>query len=480
MSKGRALGVLATAALAAVSVAACGGSSNKDAKNASAIVSPLDPANKMPASVVAYAAVVIKPGGSLKTNLVQTIDKLAGPGAANHLASEFTSKAGAEFKQFSAWASGTIGVALTAIPNGQITQQALINNLLVVVPTSDPTAAKKEISAHPETIPGVTDEVVGNYAIAGGAAALAQEKSVTTANSLASDPGYTSTMTQIGGNQLGVVFVRPKPVFQGLLPLLAASGNSAQLSAAMKKIPENSTAAFAATAGPNTLSFDAVTQGYPRSKSTGAPSDVASLPGSSWLALAIAGSLANPKTISTLQKELPALIDQAQSSAGSVGSSADGIIQFLEFDLVPALGPMSLSVEGTSLGTLHAGFEMTPANPQTGPILVSDLKNMLKGLPVDVSSVGNKVVVTFGYTDAQDFLSPASKLSGNATYKAALAQLPAGSDVPLYLDFGPIAALGSALDTKASDASTWKIARKLNYLIAGGTSTHIRVVLAVK
>jgi hypothetical protein len=58
--------------------------------------------------------------------------------------------------------------------------------------------------------------------------------------------------------------------------------------------------------------------------------------------------------------------------------------------------------------------------------------------------------------------------------------MPAGSEVPLYLDFGPIAALGSSLDTKPSDASTWKIAEKLNYLIAGGTSTHIRVVLAVK
>jgi hypothetical protein len=480
MSKGRALGVLAAATVAALSVAACGGSSNKDAKNASAIVSLLDPANKMPASVVAYASVVIKPGGSLKTNLVQTIDKLAGPGAANRLASGLTSKAGAEFKQFSAWANGTIGVALTAIPDGQLTQQALINNLLVVVPTSDPAAAKNQMSAHPGTTPGVTYEVDGNYAIAGGAAALAQEKSVTSANSLASDPGFTSTMTQVGGNQLGIVFVRPKPLLQGLLPLLAASGNSAQVTAAMQKIPEKSTAAFAATAGPNTLSFDAVTQGYPKSKSTSAPSDVASLPGSSWLALAIAGSLGNPKTISTLQKELPGLIDQAQSSAGPVGDSADGIIQFLELDLVPALGPMSLSVEGTSLGTLHAGFEMTPANPLAGPVLVSQLKNLLKGLPVDVSSVGNKVVATFGYTDAQDFLSPSSKLSGDPTYKAALAQMPPGSQVPIYLDFGPIATLGSALDTKQSDASAWKIVKRLNYLIAGGTSTHIRVVLAVK
>ncbi len=58
--------------------------------------------------------------------------------------------------------------------------------------------------------------------------------------------------------------------------------------------------------------------------------------------------------------------------------------------------------------------------------------------------------------------------------------MQSGSEVPIYLDFGPIATLGATFDKDPNDASVWRIAHKLNYLIAGGTSTHIRVVLAVR
>jgi Protein of unknown function (DUF3352) len=479
--------MVVAAAFAAIALAACGGGKTT-ATNASATIGALDPASKVPADALAYAAITIKPQGSLKTDLVSTVDKLAGPGAAQRAATSLTSSFGtrSEVKQAEAWLGPQAGVAVTALPSGTINQKTLEQHLLIVASTNDPAAASKFLQAQPKTsfgidsnVPG-TWKIVGHFVLIGGKPAVDAAASTATGNSLAADATFQSTISQIGSNQLAAVFVRPKPIVQAVLPLLSTEANSAQLTDALKKVPADAAVAVGLTAGPHTVSFDAVTQNFPKSKSTGAPSDVGSLPGDSWLALAIAGSLANPKTISTLQNELPALISQAQSEQVSTASTVQGILPFIQNDVIPALGPISLSAAGTSLGGLHIGFEMTPDDSAAGDKLVTALKGIVQGLPVAVSSVDKKVVVTFGYTDAQDFLSPPTKLSGNPTYKAALAQMPSGSDVPVYLNFGPLAVLGSALDTNPSDASTWKIAARLNYLIAGGTSTHIRVVLAVK
>jgi hypothetical protein len=314
----------------------------------------------------------------------------------------------------------------------------------------------------------------------GGGQAVQAAAATKAADSLAADPDFKSAMTQIGGNELATVFARPRPILQALVPRLSQSVTTARLTAALKNIPAAATLALGVGAGTDTLSFDAVMQGFPKSSSSGGPSNVGALPGTSWLALAIAGSLSDPKTISTLQKELPGLISQAQSSAGSAGSSVQGLLPFVESDVIPALGPMSLSVAGTSLGDLRIGFELTSDNSSAEARLAKALGKMLKGLPLDSSVVNGHLVLSFGYASAQDFLSPPSHLSDNPTYKAALAQMPAGSEVPIYIDFGPIAELGSVLDKKRSDASVWKIAGRLKYLIAGGTSTDIRVVLGVK
>jgi Protein of unknown function (DUF3352) len=490
MSKGRALGMLVAAALVAVLLAACGGggASSKTSTNASSGSGSLDPANMVPATAVAYASITVKPGASLGSDLKQTIDKLAGPGAANHLVTSFESQLGtpAQVNAVKAWLGPQVGIALTSLPSGTPTSATLEQHLLIVAPTTNPAAATKFLQKQPKSSfafdskTGGTYKVVGHFVLIGTEPAIQAAASTTSSNSLAGDANFQSAMTQIGDNQLAAVFARPKPILRALAPALASSPSYAQLGTAMKKIPDNSAVAFGVTAGAKTLSFDVVSQGFAKSSSHGAPSDVASLPGTSWFALAIGGALGNPKTITTLENELPSLIAAGQSRAGAAGSSVQGFLPFVEKDLIPALGPMSLSIAGTSLASLRVGFSLTPTNSAAGGKLVSSLKRMLKGLPLDVNSVGKAVVLTFGYASAQDFLSPPSHLSGSPTYKAALAQMPAGGQAPIYVSFGPIAALGAALDKNQSDASVWKIAGKLNYLIAGGTSTHVRMVLGVK
>src|ERR1700733_8111295 len=115
MARRRALGLLAPAALAAVALAGCGGSSGKTAstKNASATIAANDPASMVAPSVIAYADVTVNPQGSVKADLVNSIDKLAGPGAADRLAQRIVSGSGPFFKDLSASSSDHIGVALT-------------------------------------------------------------------------------------------------------------------------------------------------------------------------------------------------------------------------------------------------------------------------------------------------------------------------------------------------------------------------------
>lgn len=486
MSKRRALGLVVVAALVAVILAACGAGTSTS-RNASSTSSTLDPATKVPTSAVVYASVTVKPSASLQADLEQTVDELAGPGAADKLVNDFKKSLGdpAIVKSVQSWLGPQVAIAITQLPSGNITKSTLEQHLVIVLPTTDPAQTRRFLAAQPKSTLAAaggiatTWKVSGHFGLIGGADAVKAADATSAGQSLASDADFNSAVAQIGGDQLVTAFVRPAPVLQAVLPLLSRSLTTTQMNTLTKSVPANSTVTLGVSAGPKTLSFDAVTQGLPKGKSTGSPSDVGQLPGDSWLALAAAGALADPKVIAAVNAQAPAVISQGELKAGALGTSAQGFLPFVESDLLPALGPISVSAAGTSLSSLRLGVEIAPDNPAAGLKLVLALKRMLVALPVSVSYVEKKVVVTFGYSSPMDFLTPSSHLSGNSTYKAAVAQMPTGSEIPLYLDFGPIATLGAMFDKSQGDTSVWSIVKRLNYLIAGGTSTHFRVVLAV-
>lgn len=101
------------------------------------------------------------------------------------------------------------------------------------------------------------------------------------------------------------------------------------------------------------------------------------------------------------------------------------------------------------------------------------------GSSLDVKESGGRVLVTYGFPNQQAFLAPASKLGANPTYQRALAQLPAGSSVPLYISFAPITALVGLADPGPSAQKTMRVLDKLSYLIAGGSGGHDRIVLGL-
>ncbi len=471
----RSLGIVAAVALAAVALSACGGSSNTKAGAPAA--GRLDPATRVSAGVIAYADVTVKYQGSLRSNLVDSIDKLAGPGAAKQLVASLTkgSGNGSSLNDLKDIAGGHIGVALTAIPQST-GDAAITDDLLAVVPTASPSAAKRFIAANPAD-QGTTTRVVGDFAIESGSAAAGAI--VTSAKgSLADDPSYTASVAQLGSSdQVATVFIRAKKLYQALIPVLdsrnAATGQV--LSQQTAKLKPSSSFVLGLGAGANSFRLDLAQHDIPSTGSTATdPGDVSSLPGDSWLAMSLNF---DSQLVKQLTAMLPATLAQEQAVAGN---NAAGEAEALERDVISALGPITLSVAGSSIGGAQAGLTLTPLDSAAGANLLSVLQQALKRAPVLTTKVGKQIIVSFGYADPKDLLSPSTHLSGNATFKTAVAQLPQGSHVPVFIDLNELATFFAPLASDASDAQVWRVMHKLTYLIEGSSGTHATLLLGLK
>ncbi|HEX3617009.1 MAG TPA: DUF3352 domain-containing protein [Solirubrobacteraceae bacterium] len=482
INAGRKFRIVAAALAAGVVVAACGGSGGGGSANTAPSVP--DPANMVPSSAVAYASVTIKPQGSMRSDLIEAIDSIAGKGSAQKLSASFEKSLGKKWKALKPWVGQQIGIALTALPASLAGgAQAFENDVLVVVPTKDPAAATSYLTKNVKSA-GEAWNVVGHYAIIGGKNAVGRSEVTTPKTSLAADAGFKSDMAQLGSDELFSVYVPLHQLYEQLLPLLQRLPNHSEataLSTGAKQVPPGSSVAFGMAALHNQFRIDLIEHGTSTTTSTptsAVPSDVSSLPGSAWLAITLGGALAKGSTVTQLTSNLSKELASIQALSGTVGSHVpSGPLSFVEQDLLPALGPAELAVSGTSLTTLQAGLVMAPDNTSAGGRLAKAVKHLVSGLPISSTSSGGRVAVTFGYSNLKQLLTPSSTLSGNPTFKQALAQLPAGAKADIYLNFAPITDLAS-LDPSAASAPAMKVLHRLDYLIAGGTHSHFRLVLA--
>jgi hypothetical protein len=470
----RVLKASAGAAAISIALAACGGSGTKGP-------SALDPANMTPATAVAYAEVAIKPRGSMRSDLIEAVNSIAGSGTAQKLDAKLGKSLGKKGKQFQILAGQRIGVALTALPT-DLGGHALTDDAVFVMPTNDPSAARtfleKNVRQSFESW-----KVVGHYAIFGGTQAVAAAAATTARTALASDPGFKSDMAQLGRHELFTAYLPLHQLYEQLLPLLSKlpqySGTGA-LNGGAKQAPPGSSVALGLSALHNQFSMDVVEHGVPHTSTPirGVASDVSALPASSWLAITLGGALAKAGTVSKLVASVSKSISTLQAAPGLAGQSIpSGPLQFVVKDLLPALGPAELSVSGSSGTTLQAGLVMAPVDRGAGARLTKAVRHLVSGLPITARTIGGRVAITFGFSNLQQLLNPSSKLADDPTFKHALAQLPSGAKADIYLNFAGIAAL-AALDPSAGSASAMRVLHRLDYLIAGGTPSHFRLVLA--
>lgn len=478
MNKGRTFRAAGAGLAVSAALAACGGGGGGGgAKGPSA----LDPANMVPASAVAYAEVAIKPQGSTRSDLIEAVNSIAGSGTAQSLDAKLDKSGGKVWKQLQTWAGQQVGVALTTLPSRLSSSHDLTDDVVLVMPTNDPSAArsflKKNMHQQSESW-----KVVGHYAIFGGTKAVDAAAATTAKTSLMADAGFKSDMGQLGSGELFTAYLPLHELYEQLLPLLKALPQYAgtnSLSAGAKQAPPGSSIGLGMSALHNQFRMDVVEHGVPHSSApvSGVASDVSALPASSWLALTLGGALTKAGTVSKLAASVSNSITQLQATQGITGAKIpSGPLDFIVKDLLPALGPAELSVSGTSGTTLQAGLVMAPVDKGAGARLARAVRHLVSGLPIAASTTGGRVAVTFGFSSLQQLLNPSSKLAGNPSFKHALAQLPSGAKADLYLNFSGIAAL-AALDPSAGNASAMRVLHRLDYLIAGGTHSHFRMVL---
>ncbi len=178
----------------------------------------------------------------------------------------------------------------------------------------------------------------------------------------------------------------------------------------------------------------------------------------------------------------------------------------LVHDVLPALGPMQLAVQGNAPVALQAGLSVTPANPAAAGRVLGAIYNRAKqskslsvsgkptsfiatkaGSPlpqVKVAEAGRRVLATFDEAFNQ-FISPSSTLSSNPAFARAKSALPSGSRVPFFLDLSTLAGLTAQIATFQAggrDNKVQVVLQRLDYFVVGDSASQgdVRVVLGLR
>jgi hypothetical protein len=486
-------------AVAALLLVGCGTSSP-------AAPSALDPADLAPASTLIYVSVTVRPQGSLAAQMRQTLARLGGPGAARAIVSSINHSLARDGMSYGAdirpWLGQRVGLVLTELPQTGVASRSIPPGLALIMPTKNPLAARAFVRRLVSRHPGTYGRVSGGYAVYGGALAYQQTLGLPRADSLAASSAYRTTTSELGSGTAATVFVNLRRFVQ----MTAANGSTASglgalLERSLSRLGPNAALAAGVRMSPNAIRVDTVSSGVRQSARRRA-ADVGALPSGSWLALTT-GSLG-----ASMQKQLRAgfqlgllgSLSRAGLSQSPLAAAMTQRLAFLERDVLPALGPMSLAVGGTSPFNLTAGLKLTPSSLPAATRLLGLVRGLAArssalsvsgrashfsvkvptGSSLLVNEIGRAVVATYGFAKPSAFLSPASKLATDPIYRAALSELPSGSSVPFYLSFGPITALVGLVDHAPSAARAIRVLDRLSYLIVGGVPGHTRLVLGLR
>jgi hypothetical protein len=494
-------GLAAGAASMAVAISGCGAAGP-------AAPSALDPARMAPAGSLIYVALTARPQGAQRTQVEAALHKLFGKRADAVLQREVDKilrRGGSSYRGgVQKWLGQRIGVVVTQIVPG-VSNGLSRTDLALIAPTSDTSAARQFIARALKRSPGATGGIIGNYAVLGGRSAFQAIGAVAKgAPSLAGSASYRTDMAAVGQPEMSA-YVNLRGYATAFSRLPQASVLGPLLHQSLSRLSPTAALVMALNLSAHQISVDFDQSGVKHAAGHGAPASVAGLPGSSWLALATGGSAFSAQRQKQLEDGFRIGLAAALTRAGGAGSGAAGLIEqrfgFIEHDVLPALGPLSLSVSGSSPLAIQAGLQLIPGNARAAGRLLAMLHGLaakspalqVSGSPTDFSvqvptgtrldaaEQSGKVLITYGFPDSAAFLHPTSALASNPIYQQAVSQLPAGSSVPLFLEFAPVASLAQLANHSQSPgaARTMRVLHELRYLIAGGHAGHVRIVLGL-
>ena len=479
----------------------------------SSVPTAASPAPLAPTNSLVYLELTVRPQGSERDAAESALTKLLGhspDGALQQAATKLLGHLGLSYQHdVQPWLGQKVAVVLTRLGR---------SGLGVIAPTTDSAAAqqalKKAVGATGSASYGgvhyefgslhgdrVAVGIVDHNAVLAAPSVFRKIVDASRGQSLTKSTSFASAFAALPSNSLVKGYVNASMLGAQLRPLIASAHRSGQAQLPVRHLLDTflgklkGAVGFSLSATSHSLAIDVhSTVTHP-----GASADVRDLPAQTWLALA---SNFDPAKI------IPVL--SALSHKPEFAAVLSGVHQHLGLDLIhdvlPALGPFQLSVQGTQALSLGAGLVLRPSDPAAAQRVLAAIRRLVShnsglvvqgtkrsftitkaGLPIPrvvVSQTKRHVVVTVDESPSQ-LLAPSSRLSTNSRFTSALSQLPAGSRVPLFIDFQPLDQLLQVLPKLTGGTGSQKllgVVQRLDYLIAGSNQADgaARLVLGLR
>jgi hypothetical protein len=475
------------------------------------------PAPLAPTHSLLYLELTVRPQGAQRDAAESALTKLLGqsPDAAlEQAATKLLSQLGLNYtKDVQPWLGQKIALVLTSLSRA---------GLGLIAPTDNTSAAmhalRKPFAGHlrPASYAGVNYEIgrghsepaqplalgiVGQDAVIAAPPVFRDIVDAYHGSSLTNTTDFASAFASLPSSALVKAYVNASRLGPALREVMGSAPARAGASGSVRHLIVSALGklrgalGFSLSASPHSLSIDL----HSTVVHSGASADVRALPGKSWLAVA---STFNPARIIPLLSAL----SHEPGFGLTLASIHDRLGLDLIHDVLPALGPFELSVQGTSALTLGAGLVVKPSDPAAAQRVLAAVRRLVgrssslvvqgtkrsfsitkPGLPIPrvlVAQTRRHVVVTFDQ-DLSQLLSPSTHLATNPRFTAALAQLPAGSRVSLFIDFRALSQLLGALPSFASGPSMQRLAsvvQRLDYVVLGSNSAdgETRLVLGLR
>ena len=476
-----------------------------------------DPAPLAPSNSLIYLQLTVRPEGSQRAAAESALTRLLGhspDSAIQRLVGRALRHAGLSYgNDVAPWLGQRVGIVVTKLSR---------DGLGLIAPTNAPSRALKtfrrllHVQLQPATYAGIHYQecvdpsrrlalgVVGQNAVL---AAPAVFREIIDAfhgrRSLASTTAFASAFSAVPGTPLIKAYVNATRLGAALRTALRASGSRDVLPSGLRQLygaalaKLHGTLGLSLTAASHALTVDV----HSSATHTSHGGDVGSLPEQSWLALAT-GSLNLKPLEQVLNTELgrsPAMQLALSRLRAKLGLS-------LIHDVLPALGPIELSFQGTSALAVTGALVIQPSDLGAARRVMAAIHRLVsrsaslsvqgtahnftitkRGLPIPrvvVTETGGRVVVTLDESPAQA-LAPSTHLSASPRLAAARAQLAPGSRVPLFVDFRGIGQLLQGLSGVAGMPHSQGIVGvlgRLDYLVVGSSPAQgdLRLVLALR
>jgi Protein of unknown function (DUF3352) len=495
--------LLALLSATSVALVACGGSSSGEVAD----LGP-DPATMVPADAPFYMTAVIRPDGSLSSDLHSALDKLLitdDPGSKIQglidqglsdqgedlsydadISPWLGARAGLFANGYDAESEEAEGAAVVAVTDADGAQSFLDN-----VETGGKTTDYEGVSLTTDPKDDTAVGIDGDFLLAGSTQGVEDAIDAKDSDNFAGLDASTTGLDQVPDNSLFSLYADPTKV----VDLIKESGQVPadqlkQIDDQVSKLGDGPVDAWG-TVTDSSFGFGAAA---PAADDAADPTDLlTTLPADSWFAFAgadIGGQIES--SVEQFKAGFEAgLADQAPNVAANVdpiGMFQDATGLNLEQDL-SWIGDAGGFVEGTSIFGLGAGIVLETDDEQAATDAVDKVKAAVSksrsvkvtpgqngfsiqaaGAPIgaQVAVDDGKVVIAAGADTVDDVVSPSETLADSDTFQAAQDDLGNGLTPSFFVNFAPILdLLDSTGQTDADIESARPYLNALDFLIGG-------------